>query len=141
MSRWPALRQRTFRQRVSILRESTEHPWGVLLCSAGALVEEPIPRLTHTVSFRGVVGARQDFDQSIIIFRLDLKPGDVVVESGTGSGVMSSVSHMREARRSRPLLGRNQIPSPEGSKFSSLGSERGVRYGQKWHPGVVGARV
>lgn len=34
----------------------------------------------------------QDFDQSIVIFRLDLKPGDLVVESGTGSGVMSSVS-------------------------------------------------
>ena len=34
----------------------------------------------------------QDFDQSIVIFRLDLKPGDVVIESGTGSGVMSSVS-------------------------------------------------
>lgn len=36
--------------------------------------------------------APQDFDQSIVIFRLDLKPGDVVVESGTGSGVMSTVS-------------------------------------------------
>lgn len=36
----------------------------------------------------------QDFDQSIVIFRLDLKPGDVVVESGTGSGVMSSVSYV-----------------------------------------------
>lgn len=34
----------------------------------------------------------QDFDQSIVIFRLDLKPGDVVIESGTGSGAMSSVS-------------------------------------------------
>lgn len=38
---------------------------------------------------------RQDFDQSIVIFRLDLKPGDIVVESGTGSGVMSTVSAVR----------------------------------------------
>jgi tRNA methyltransferase complex GCD14 subunit len=28
--------------------------------------------------------------QSIIIFRLNLKPGDVVIESGTGSGAMST---------------------------------------------------
>lgn len=39
--------------------------------------------------------SRQDFDQSIVIFRLDLKPGDIVVESGTGSGVMSTVSAPR----------------------------------------------
>jgi tRNA (adenine57-N1/adenine58-N1)-methyltransferase catalytic subunit len=28
--------------------------------------------------------------QSIIIFRLNMKPGDVVIESGTGSGAMST---------------------------------------------------
>ncbi|CAM9419003.1 unnamed protein product, partial [Discosporangium mesarthrocarpum] len=50
----------------------------------------PTPEL-----WSGVVPSRtqivQYFDQSIVIFRLGIKPGDVVVESGTGSGVMSSV--------------------------------------------------
>eukprot|EP00752_Nemacystus_decipiens_P006808 g6111.t1 len=49
----------------------------------------PTPELwSHVVPNRTQIV--QDFDQSIVIFRLDLKPGDVVVESGTGSGVMST---------------------------------------------------
>ncbi|CAM9262480.1 unnamed protein product [Scytosiphon promiscuus] len=49
----------------------------------------PTPELwSHVVPNRTQIV--QDFDQSIVIFRLDLKPGDIVVESGTGSGVMST---------------------------------------------------
>ncbi|CBJ27631.1 conserved unknown protein [Ectocarpus siliculosus] len=49
----------------------------------------PTPELwSHVVPNRTQIV--QDFDQSIVIFRLDLKPGDTVVESGTGSGVMST---------------------------------------------------
>ncbi|CAM9262407.1 unnamed protein product [Ectocarpus sp. 13 AM-2016] len=49
----------------------------------------PTPELwSHVVPNRTQIV--QDFDQSIVIFRLDLKPGNTVVESGTGSGVMST---------------------------------------------------
>lgn len=74
-------------------------------CDSHGDARVPYPAERSTVLAYSFVVATlpQDFDQSIITFRLDLKPGDVVIESGTGSGVMSSVS-LKLARAANALF-------------------------------------
>ncbi|CAM9222341.1 unnamed protein product [Choristocarpus tenellus] len=55
--------------------------WVWMLSPTPELWSAVVPNRTQIV---------QDFDQSIVIFRLGMKPGDIVVESGTGSGIMST---------------------------------------------------
>ncbi|KAG5192928.1 tRNA methyltransferase complex GCD14 subunit-domain-containing protein, partial [Tribonema minus] len=52
-------------------------------------VLSPTPELWSTV-VPNRTQIVQPSDQSFVIFRLDMKPGDTVIESGTGSGAMST---------------------------------------------------
>ncbi len=63
------------------LRAKSESGFLLLLAPTPELWAKTLPTRTQIV---------QDSDQALLIFRLGLKPGDVVVESGTGSGAMST---------------------------------------------------